>query len=118
MWRVCRCEQINEKSNSKNKRVTQTVTRLVCVGRSGASDKKNANQSRHGPCDAFVGRDQIIENSNRKNKRVTQTVTRLVCVGRSGARDAQTRIKRVTDHVTRLFVADKIFRKASRKQTR
>ena len=48
-----RCQQINENSNSKKKRVTQTVTRFVRVGRSGASDAQT------------------------RNKRVTDHVTRL-----------------------------------------
>jgi hypothetical protein len=53
MWRVCFCEQINENSNNKKKRVTQTVTRLVCGGRSGTI------------------------NAETPKKRVTDYVTRL-----------------------------------------
>ena len=48
--------------------------------------------------------EQINENSNNKKKRVTQTVTRLVCDERTETIDAQSRDKRVTVHVTRLFV--------------
>ena len=83
------------------------MTRLVCV-RPGHHQRKNAKQTRHGLCDAFVRCDQINENINSKKQRVTHTVTRSVCVGRPGTINAKTQNKRVTDHVTRLFVVNKI----------
>ncbi len=62
----------------------------------------------HVTCLSFVIKSLRI--ATVKSKRVTQTDTRLLCACRSVASHARMRNKRVTDHVTRLFVVNTLMR--------